>query len=77
MVRRATNLQAVKTGSESYRLPKCIKHTSDYYTCNENTIMCDLPFVLIVFVRQIAKFMLFAYFIRILLEMTQDRQTKP
>jgi len=42
-----------------YRLPKCIKHTSDYYTGNENTIMCDLLFVLIVFVRQIAKFMLF------------------
>ena len=58
-VRRATNLRAVKMGSESYRLPKCIKHTADYYTCNENTIMFDLPFVVIAFVRQIAKFMLF------------------
>ena len=37
--------RAVKTGSESYKPPKCIEHNVDYYTCKENTMMCDLPFV--------------------------------
>ena len=40
-------LRAVKTGSELYKAPKCIKHTVD--TCKENTVMCDLPFVVIGF----------------------------